>query len=139
MTLLLFSLPFRNCQIQEVHEAAFSKLKILVEVDLSSNNITKLSDKTFEGLKGLQNLYLSNNRIEYLKVRLLHFRCGFLNPSSSIGSSIIFISNWAGIIDQPAFVTFSGIFSLFIFFFPPFFSRRQFHSSFLFRSFSLLV
>jgi Leucine-rich repeat (LRR) protein len=52
-----------------VDENAFRDLKILVELDLTKNNITKLRPKTFEGNDGLQSIKFSKNPIGVLQVR----------------------------------------------------------------------
>ncbi len=46
---------------------AFRELKILVELDLSHNNVSDLPAKTFEGNERLQTLDLSHNRISQLR------------------------------------------------------------------------
>ena len=51
----------RPCGIKTIHESAFNNLKILVEIDLSYNNISKLGPKTFSGNNRLKTLNLSNN------------------------------------------------------------------------------
>jgi len=48
---------------KDVHVDAFRDLKIMVELDLSNNNITNLVAKTFEGNDRLQTLKLANNRV----------------------------------------------------------------------------
>ena len=52
-----------------IDENAFRDLKILVELDLTKNNITKLRPKTFDGNDGLQTVRLSHNPIGALQVR----------------------------------------------------------------------
>ena len=48
---------------QEVHWGAFTDLRILVELDLSHNNLTHLDPETFSGNDRLQTLTLSHNKI----------------------------------------------------------------------------
>ena len=48
---------------QEIHWAAFKNLRILVELDLSNNNLTHLEPETFSGNERLQTLTLSHNKI----------------------------------------------------------------------------
>ena len=62
----LQKISLRQCGIKTIHENAFSGLKILVEVDLSHNNITKLGPKTFSGNNRLKTLNLSHNPIRSL-------------------------------------------------------------------------
>ena len=54
-------LSLHKCNLVEVHEDAFRDLKILVELDLSANNLTKLRPKTFAGNDNLQTIKFSNN------------------------------------------------------------------------------
>ena len=54
-------ISLRHCGIKTIHESAFNKLKILVEIDLSYNNITKFGTKTFSGNARLKTLNLSYN------------------------------------------------------------------------------
>ena len=51
---------------QEIHWAAFRNLRILVELDLSYNNLTHLQPETFAGNERLQTLTLSHNKIAAL-------------------------------------------------------------------------
>ena len=53
-------------QFQEIHSSAFKDLRILVELDLSHNNLTHLEQDTFSGNERLQTLTLSHNRIATL-------------------------------------------------------------------------
>ena len=48
---------------QEIHSMAFKNLRILVELDLSNNNLTHLEPETFSGNERLQTLTLSHNKI----------------------------------------------------------------------------
>jgi len=62
----LQKISLKGCNIQRIHENAFSKLKILTEVNLASNNLTKLHPKTFDGNDRLHSLVLSGNQISNL-------------------------------------------------------------------------
>merc|ERR1719481_542832 len=62
----LQKISLKDCNIQRIHENAFSKLKILTEVNLASNNLTKLHPKTFDGNDRLHSLILSGNQISNL-------------------------------------------------------------------------
>lgn len=57
----LFSSSF-----QEIHPDAFRDLKIMVELDLSHNNITQIKPDTFSGNERLQTLTLAHNFISQL-------------------------------------------------------------------------
>ncbi|XP_023330609.1 leucine-rich repeat-containing protein 24 [Eurytemora carolleeae] len=63
----LQKISMKNCQIQRIHEDAFSKLNILTEVNLEGNNLTKIPQKTFDGNNRLQTIILARNQLEYLK------------------------------------------------------------------------
>lgn len=52
-----------HCHVQEIHSMAFKNLRILVELDLSNNNLTHLEPETFSGNERLQTLTLSHNKI----------------------------------------------------------------------------
>lgn len=56
----------RNCTIQEVHRDAFKGLQILIELDMSYNNIRELRPGTFTGLEKLRNVIINYNEIEVL-------------------------------------------------------------------------
>jgi len=62
----LQKVSLKDCKIQKLHENAFSKLKILTEINLNGNNITKLPSKLFDGNERLQKIILSNNQISNL-------------------------------------------------------------------------
>ena len=62
----LQKISLRHCGIKTIHENAFNGLKILVEIDLSNNNITKFGPKTFSGNNRLKTLNLSHNPIHNL-------------------------------------------------------------------------
>ena len=54
-------ISLRHCGIKTIHESAFNNLKILVEIDLSYNNITEFGTKRFSGNNRLKTLNLSYN------------------------------------------------------------------------------
>lgn len=56
----------RNTRLREVHRDAFKDLKILVEVDLSENEIKCIEPNTFYGNERLRVLYLSGNPLGQL-------------------------------------------------------------------------
>jgi Leucine-rich repeat (LRR) protein len=51
---------------QEIHPDAFRDLKIMVELDLSHNNISQIKPETFAGNERLQTLTLAHNFITQL-------------------------------------------------------------------------
>jgi len=57
----LQKISLRHCGIKTIHESAFNNLKILVEIDLSYNNVTKFGTRTFSGNNRLKTLNLSYN------------------------------------------------------------------------------
>lgn len=56
----------RSAKIREVHRDAFYELTILIEVDLSDNELTNLHPDTFHGNGRLRVLYLSGNPLRRL-------------------------------------------------------------------------
>ncbi len=62
--ILSIKYALRNQYIfQEIHPDAFRDLKILVELDLSHNNISQIKPDTFAGNERLQTLTLAHNFI----------------------------------------------------------------------------
>lgn len=59
----LQKISLQKCDLKYVDDNAFRDLKILVDLDLSRNNITKLKPKTFDGNDGLQAVKFSFNPI----------------------------------------------------------------------------
>ena len=59
----LHRLSLSKCNLVDVHEDSFRDLKILIELDMSFNNLTKLRPKTFAGNDNLQTIKLTNNPI----------------------------------------------------------------------------
>jgi Leucine-rich repeat (LRR) protein len=62
----LQKISLKNCHIQRIHEEAFSNLKIVMEIYLDGNNLTKLAPKTFDGNYRLKTLVLTGNQLESL-------------------------------------------------------------------------
>lgn len=56
----------RSAKIREIHRDAFRDLIILIEVDLSDNEITNIHPDTFHGNERLRVLYLSGNPLRKL-------------------------------------------------------------------------
>lgn len=56
----------RSVHLEEIHPEAFKELLILIEVDLSDNELTNLNVKTFQGNDRLRVLYLSGNSLQVL-------------------------------------------------------------------------
>ncbi|XP_076055420.1 uncharacterized protein LOC143033809 [Oratosquilla oratoria] len=63
----LQKLSLKGNLIREVNQDAFRDLRILIELDLSYNRISKLHPKTFTGMEKLRKLYLGNNPIVRLE------------------------------------------------------------------------
>lgn len=68
----LHRLMLRDCQIQDIDTDAFKELKIMIELDLSKNNIRELYPGTFNPTEKLRLLYLNHNRIKNLENNLFH-------------------------------------------------------------------
>ena len=62
----LNKISMKDCKIQKIDDNAFSKLKILTDINLDRNNISKLPAKLFDGNERLQSIILSNNKISTL-------------------------------------------------------------------------
>lgn len=56
----------RNTRLREVHRDAFKDLKILIEIDLSENEISFLDPETFHDNERLRILYLNGNPLKEL-------------------------------------------------------------------------
>lgn len=63
----LKKLFLKDCSIEVVHKTAFVTLAIMIELDLSKNNIKNLHSDTFKGTEKLRLINLSNNLIEKLE------------------------------------------------------------------------
>ncbi|CAB3367906.1 Hypothetical predicted protein [Cloeon dipterum] len=63
----LHKLFMRGCNITVIDPGAFNGLEIVIEIDLSNNQISKLDHRTFHENHRLRLLYLSNNPIEQLE------------------------------------------------------------------------
>lgn len=59
-------LKLQNCSIEAVHQSAFDSLALLIELDLSKNNIVKLHRNVFRETGKLRILTLSYNKIKAL-------------------------------------------------------------------------
>lgn len=68
----LHKLILRECGIESVHKEAFNRLRIVIEIDLSVNNIKTLSPGTFQETLRLRVLLVNENRIAELKDELFH-------------------------------------------------------------------
>ena len=61
--------------LQEINGEAFKHLKILVELNLSHNNITHIERGTFRGNDRLQTLNLAGNQVGW---------CGVVRPTDNM-------------------------------------------------------
>lgn len=68
----LQKLVLRECGIKAVNVAAFSGLRIVIEIDLSANRIRQLHRGTFDETERLRVLLLNQNRLERLDDELFH-------------------------------------------------------------------
>jgi len=57
----------RNCSLRQVAKGAFADLSILIEVDVSMNQLRRIHPDTFVGNERLRFLSLSHNRMEKLE------------------------------------------------------------------------
>ncbi|XP_023246525.1 uncharacterized protein LOC106640452 [Copidosoma floridanum] len=62
----LQKLTMRDCQVKVVGPAAFSGLRIIIEIDLSHNNIRQLRRGTFNETERLRVILLNHNRLQKL-------------------------------------------------------------------------
>lgn len=58
---------FKNCSLTEIHRDAFKGLEILIELDLSQNNLRVIHPGTFDYLTKLRTIKLHDNEIEQLQ------------------------------------------------------------------------
>ncbi|XP_029036672.1 uncharacterized protein LOC114872988 isoform X2 [Osmia bicornis bicornis] len=63
----LQKLVLRKCEIETIHMNAFNGLKIVIEIDLSANNIRTLNRGTFEETQRLRVLLLNENKLKVLE------------------------------------------------------------------------
>lgn len=63
----LHKLVLRKCEIETIHTDAFNGLKIVIEIDLSANNIRTLYPGTFEETQRLRVLLLNENKLKVLE------------------------------------------------------------------------
>lgn len=68
----LHRLVLRKCEIESIHTDAFNGLKIVIEIDLSANNIRTLYPGTFEETQRLRVLSLNENKLKVLENGLFH-------------------------------------------------------------------
>lgn len=62
----LHKIYMRNCSLQEINRDAFKTLHLLIELDLSNNNLKVLHTGTFSDVIRLRVLTITYNEIEYL-------------------------------------------------------------------------
>ncbi|EZA55253.1 Leucine-rich repeat-containing protein [Ooceraea biroi] len=63
----LHKLVLRECGIESIHTGAFNGLKIIIEIDLSGNNIQRLHPGTFYETQRLRVLLLNQNKLRVLE------------------------------------------------------------------------
>lgn len=63
----LHKLIMRSCSIEQVDKDAFRGLKVLIELDLSDNNIHTLHPATFHDPFRLRKIYLNRNKVQRLQ------------------------------------------------------------------------
>lgn len=63
----IHKLKFQHCSIELIHEGAFRRLALIIELDLSRNMITEIKESTFRDNVKLRVLILSYNNIQELK------------------------------------------------------------------------
>lgn len=73
----LHKLVLRECGIEAIHTDAFNGLKIVIEIDLSGNNIQRLHPGTFYETQRLRVLLLNQNKLRVLE-NSLFFNLTFL-------------------------------------------------------------
>lgn len=56
-----------NCSLSSIHPTSFQSLVLMIELDLSSNNIKSLLPGTFRGNIRIRKLWLQNNPIKTLQ------------------------------------------------------------------------
>ena len=94
------TLSLRQCDIYAVDENAFRDLKIMTHLDLSLNNITKISPKTFDGNENLKTMTLSHNPITSLS----HYQFPPLSSLKTVDLSHCHLDD----IDRTAFKNLGG-------------------------------
>ncbi|XP_018327420.1 leucine-rich repeat-containing protein 24 [Agrilus planipennis] len=65
-------LKLRNCTIEKVHKFALAKLALLIELDLSLNDISELEEDTFKDNEKLRTLFLNHNNLKQLHGTVFH-------------------------------------------------------------------
>ncbi|CAH1282997.1 unnamed protein product [Diabrotica balteata] len=66
----IHKLKLQNCTIEKIHQWAFTGLGLVIELDLSTNNIVTLNKYVFRPTVRLRTLILSQNRIQILEDEL---------------------------------------------------------------------
>lgn len=66
----LHKVVLRDCGLETIHTDAFNGLKIVIEIDLSSNNIRTLQPGTFSETQRLRVVLLNQNRLKVLENNL---------------------------------------------------------------------
>lgn len=65
-------LKFQNCSLESVDKTAFEGLRLLIELDLSKNNLSKLNRDTFRDNLKLRILTLSHNKLTRIESGLFY-------------------------------------------------------------------
>ncbi|XP_008556172.1 slit homolog 2 protein-like [Microplitis demolitor] len=68
----LQKLVMRNCGLRTINTGAFNRLELLVELDLTDNNITSLTPGTFLEAQNLRVIFLNHNSLQSLDNGLFH-------------------------------------------------------------------
>ncbi|XP_053977308.1 leucine-rich repeat-containing protein 24-like [Hylaeus volcanicus] len=68
----LHKLVLQKCEIESIHTDAFLGLKLMIELDLSANNIRTLYPGTFDDTTRLRVLLLNENKLKVLENGLFH-------------------------------------------------------------------
>lgn len=63
----LHKIYLKNCTLLEINKDALSGLRVLIELDLSNNQLKTLHPGTFKGLEKLRSLLINNNELERLE------------------------------------------------------------------------
>ena len=92
----LQKLSLKDCKLQTVSDEALSSLPLLTDINLSNNNLTKLSTKIFTGNVHLVRLILSGNQISMLSA--------YQFPPLLSLKKIDLSNNGLGFIDSKAFM-----------------------------------
>lgn len=63
----LHKLLLRECKLNKIHKYGLDGMSILIELDLSKNYLTTLSNDTFQGMTKLRWLFINDNQLEKLE------------------------------------------------------------------------